>query len=157
MVSGAYIGTDLMDNPYSEAATVERDRLFATGLLGYSWHMDKGTVNGKVETVTSPFKIFGHHRLVFETGPSRESYAVESPDAIQPSGTDAFAIMRYEENGLTAATALERVSPPKLPYRVVALGFPFETIHDEHDRSTLMTDILRFLCAKPAHASPNLK
>ena len=157
MVSGAYIGTDLMDNPYSEAATVERDRLFATGLLGYSWHMDKGTVNGKVETVTSPFKIFGHHRLVFETGPSRESYAVESPDAIQPSGTDAFAIMRYEENGLTAATALERVSPPKLPYRVVALGFPFETIHGEHDRSTLMTDILRFLCAKPAHASPNLK
>ncbi len=157
MVSGAYIGTDLMDNPYSDDATAERDRLFATGLLGYSWHMNKGAVNGKVESVASPFKLFGHHKLVFETGSSRDSYAVESPDAIHPSGTDAFTIMRYEENGLTAATALERVSPPRLPYRVVAFGFPFETIHGEQERNSLMTDILKFLCAKPAHASGAIK
>lgn len=153
MVSGAYIGTDLMDNRFSDASVQERDRAFATGLLGYSWHMNKGTVIGKVESVASPFRIFSGHRLAFETGPSRESYAVESADAIHPSGTDAFAIMRYEDTGLTAATALERVSPPGLPYRVVAFGFPFETIHGEHERRELMTDVLKFLCARPSHAA----
>lgn len=145
MVSGAYIGTDLMDNPHTDSATRESDRRFATDILGYEWHIGKGSVDGKVSVVPSPFRMFNRSELTFETGPSADSYAVESPDAIRPAGTDAFTVMRYDENGLTAATAMERLAASGRSYRVLAMGFPFETIHGEKDRTNLMVDILRFL------------
>ena len=51
MVSGAYIATDLLDNRFADAATKERDRIFATSILGYDWQLGKGTIDGKVSTV----------------------------------------------------------------------------------------------------------
>ena len=60
----------------------------------------------------------------------------------------SFTIMRYDENGLTAATALEREienGRPGAAYRVVAMGFPFEVIKGEDNRSKLMREVLKFL------------
>ena len=71
-----------------------------------------------------------------------------SPDAIRPSGMEAFTIMRYEENNLTAATAMERMGSFGRSYRVVAVGFPFETIIGEETRSALMKEFLSFLDGK---------
>lgn len=148
LVTGAYIGTDLMDNPFSDSDTREADRVFANDVLGYDWHIGKGSVDGKVSVVPSPFGMFGYRELTFETGVSADSYAVESPDALRPSGRESFTIMRYDENGLTAAIAMERTGGYGGTYRVVAAGFPFETIQGEKDRAALMTDILKFLSGK---------
>ncbi len=152
MVSGAYIATDLLDNRFADVATKERDRIFATSILGYDWQLGKGTIDGKVSTVPSPFRPFGaQEHFSFEVTPSHDSYAVESPDAIRPSGTDASTVMRYDENGLSAAVALDRVfeaGSGLASYRVVSMGFPFETIKEESSRNRLMKDILDFLSHK---------
>ena len=59
--------------------------------------------------------------------------------------------MRYDENGLSAAVALDRVfeaGSGLASYRVVSMGFPFETIKEESSRNRLMKDILDFLSHK---------
>lgn len=149
MISGAYIATDLMDNRFADAATRDNDHKFATSLLGYDWQLGKGSIDGKVSSVPSPFKPFGvQEHLTFEVTPTPDSYAVESPDAIRPSGIDAATIMRYDENGLSAAVALERAfenGGSLVSYRVVSMGFPFETIKGESQRNRLMKDIMTFL------------
>ncbi len=145
-VSGAYIGDDLFDNSFSDPESRQRDKAFANDILGYDWQVGKACVDGKVSVISSPFAVFAPRPLMFRTISSADSYGVESPDAIHPAGTDAFTIMRYDTAGLTAATALCRLAPAsRKPYRVVAMGFPFETIIDESSRSALMTDLLRFL------------
>ncbi len=56
--------------------------------------------------------------------------------------------MRYDENGLSAAVALERAfenGGSLVSYRVVSMGFPFETIKGESQRNRLMKDIMTFL------------
>lgn len=149
LVSGAYVATDLMDNRYADSDTRERDRRFATSLLGYDWQLGKSSIDGKVSTVPSPFKPFGvQEHLTFGVTPSPDSYAVESSDAIRPSGLDAATIMRYDENGLSAAVALERAfegDSGLVSYRVVTMGFPFETIKGESARNSLMGEIMNFL------------
>jgi len=149
MLSGAYIATDLMDNRYGDDATREADRRFATDVLGIDWQLGRGSIDGKVSTVPSPFKPFGaQEHFSFEVEPGPECYAVESPDAIRPAGTDGATIMRYDETGLSAAVAVDRVLESGTgisSYRVVAMGFPFETIEGEATRNRLMKDVLGFL------------
>lgn len=146
-VSGAYIGDDLFDNSCSDAAGRERDKAFANDILGYDWQVGKACVDGKVSVTSSPFATITPVSLMFRTVSTADSYGVESPDAINPAGVDAFTIMRYDATGLTAATALCRISKSGKPYRVIAMGFPFETIIGESSRTALMTDFLRFLAA----------
>lgn len=148
LVTGAYIGTDLMDNAMTDSIAREGDRRFANEVLGFNWHIGKGSVDGRVKEVPSPFRMFTQRAFTFQTEPSADSYAVESPDAIRPSGMEAFTIMRYEENNLTAATAMERMGSFGRSYRVVAAGFPFETIIGEDTRSALMKEFLSFLDGK---------
>lgn len=148
LATGAYVGTDLMDNSFSDSAVREADRTFANDVLGYDWYIGKGSIDGKVSVVLSPFGMFTPMSLTFETMPSADSYAVESPDAIRPYGTESFPIMRYDENRLVAATAMERMGAYGQPYRVVVAGFPFETIKGEKERNALMNEILKFLTGK---------
>lgn len=153
MVSGAYIATDLFDNRFSDAAEKERDRIFATTILGYDWQLGKGSVDGKVSVVPSPMQPFGAgDRFTFQVAPDTDSYAVESPDAIRPAGVDAATVMRYDENGLSAAVALDRAfegGDGVNSYRVVSMGFPFETVNGEQSRNRLMKTILSFLRHTP--------
>ncbi|MBD5225309.1 MAG: xanthan lyase [Bacteroidales bacterium] len=145
LVSGAYIGDDLLGNSYSDAARRESDKAFANDILGYDWQVGKACVDGKVSVIPSPFTAITPATFTFRTVSTADSYGVESPDAIHPAGSDVFAVMRYDTTGLTAATALCRIASTGKPYRVVAIGFPFETIVGETSRSNLMTDILRYL------------
>lgn len=146
-VSGAYIGSDLCGNRFGPEELNSRDRAFASSMLGFSWEIGRAAVDGKVSVVPSPVNAFSERKLTFEIKPTAESYGVESPDALRPSGIDSFTIMRYDENGLTAATALERVleSGKGGSYRVVAMGFPFEVVRDESCRVKLMREVLDFL------------
>lgn len=149
MVSGAYIASDLMNNPHSGVEVKETDRKFATSVLGIDWQLGKGSIDGMVTAVPSPFRPFGElAQLEFEVTPSTAIYAVESPDAIRPADSDAATVMRYDDSGLSAGVALERVleSDSRLTsYRVYSLGFPFETVKSETSRNKLMKEAMDFL------------
>lgn len=157
-VSGAYVATDLLENPFSTPEVKELDRRFANSVLGINWELSKASIDGHVSVVTSPFKVFAPERFDFNVAPSPDSYAVESPDALSPSAPEAIPIMRYDENGLCAATAMVRPVPTPADgaaaspylchnavYRTVVMGFPFESILSPETRTTLMRELLTFL------------
>ena len=75
----------------------------------------------------------------FNTQPHPTIYRVDAPDAIKPIGDQAKTWLRYAENEFSAGVRYEG------DYRVVVLGFPFETVMDELDRKELMREVLRFL------------
>ena len=51
LVSGAFVGTDLWDNPYAS----EEDQQWAMGTLKYRWRNNNGAVTGQIKAVPSPF------------------------------------------------------------------------------------------------------
>jgi hypothetical protein len=73
-----------------------------------------------------------HHEL------NEASYVVEAPDAIEPASKEAYTVMRYSENNLSAGVAYQG------DYKTYILGFPFETIRTDTERETLMNAILTF-------------
>ena len=75
----------------------------------------------------------------FNTQPHPTIYRVDAPDAIKPIGDQSKTWLRYAENEFSAGVRYEG------DYRVVVLGFPFETVMDELDRKELMREVLRFL------------
>ena len=72
---------------------------------------------------------------------NEESYVVESQDDIEQASKDAYTVMRYSENNLSAGVAYQG------DYKTYILGFPFETIRTEAERGTLMKAILTFFNA----------
>lgn len=139
LISGAYVGTDLWDNRL--APSQEADRKFATEVLKYKWRVGQAATEGKVKCVASPFASLKGDYTYFNKLNS-ESYVVESPDAIEPASPDAFTIMRYSENNLSAGTAY------KGDYKTCILGIPFESLHTPAEREALMKGIMNFFDEK---------
>lgn len=135
-VSGSYIATDLIDNPL--VASQDSDKKFLEDVLKLKWRVNRAAKKGEVKGVVSPLSE-DRSSYQFNQTLNSETYAVESPDAIEPAHKDAFTIMRYGENNLSAAVAYDG------DYKVVALGFPFETIQSPSQRDELMSNILRIL------------
>lgn len=134
-VSGAYVGSDLWDNRY--APSEEDDCRFATQVLKYKWRAGRAAAEGKVKSVASPFAAFTGN-YTFHNTLNEESYAVESPDAIEPATEGAYTIMRYSENNLSAGVAYAGA------YKTCVLGFPFESLRTAAEREALMKAILEF-------------
>lgn len=142
-VSGAFVGTDLWDNRLAKAETAEQkaisdaDKKFATEVLKYKWRVGQAAITGKVKCVTSPLApLTGNYTYYNELNP--DSYVVEAPDAIEPATKDAYTIMRYSENNLSAGVAY------KGAYKTYVLGFPFESVRTGSEREALMNAILAF-------------
>ena len=140
MASGAYIASDLWDNP--AAPSLEEDRRFATEILKYKWRVDQAARRGEVKPVDAPLKVAG--TFDFHTELNGECYAVESPDAIEPACKEATSVMRYSENGLSAAVAYGGPD-----YRTCVLGFPIEALTSTQQMATLMQQIMQFLHPSP--------
>ena len=139
-VSGAYVATDLWDNPNSDEATAKADKEFASKVLGYNWRVGQASVTGEAYEVPSRFRSFKGGDYKFFNELNADFYAVESPDSFYPADAKRGAtIMRYSENNLIAGTAYDAGN-----YRTVVIGFPFETIVDASGRDTLMKQILDF-------------
>lgn len=151
MVSGAYVATDFFDNPHSAGNDRERDRRFASSVLGTGWRTGKATDIGSVKEVKSRFPEFSTETYDFNTELNAECYAVESPDSFYPLTPAGEAILRYTENDYIAATAYDPGT-----HRAVTMGFPFETIKGERGREKLMGQILQFFTA-PGHKAPVVK
>lgn len=147
MVSGSYIATDLENNAASDSLALEADARFAADVLGYRWHSSAVATGGDVSVVPSKFPVFRWGRYRFRTTPSEEGYAVTAPDAVRPAADDAAIVMRYDENGFPAATAMERRTPHPdgRSYRTVCFGFPFESVEGADERAQIMKEALEFL------------
>ena len=135
IVSGAFVGTDLWDNRL--ATPEEADKKFATDVLKYKWRVGQAALKGKVKSVASPFPMLTGN-YTYHNELNEESYVVEAPDAIEPASKDAYTVMRYSENNLSAGVAYQG------DYKTYIMGFPFETIRTEAERETLMKAILTF-------------
>ncbi|MDR0658265.1 MAG: xanthan lyase [Mediterranea sp.] len=132
-VSGAFVGSDLWDNP--EAG--KEDKNFATDILKYKWRVRQAAVTGNVKSVASPYKAFsGNYQYYHELNP--DGYVVESPDGIVPADEKAYTVFRYSENNISAGVAY------KGAYKTCVLGFPFEAIRRANERDELMKAVLTF-------------
>lgn len=139
-VSGAYVATDLWQNPL--AKSLDSDKKFAQNILKYKWRDGKACKDGKVKYVASPLGGQGSGVEYWNTVNST-SYAVESPDAIIPAESSAVTAMRYSENGLGAAVVFGGNRTDH--WRTVVMAFPFEAIKDAKDRDVLMGNVLRYI------------
>ena len=130
-LSGAYIGSDLF--PVKDSATLK----FASDVLHFKPRTGHAVKNGEVYATDYAKPVFTGN-LSFSTGFSDKIYSVEAPDAIEPSGKGAISGFRYSENNTSAGVVFRG------KYKIVILGFPFETIIKENDRNNLMKQILNF-------------
>lgn len=144
LVSGSYIGSDLFDNPYSNAEDRVSDSSFGHSVLGLQWRQAKATLTGKVRETRSKYTEFrGGLSLTFNQVLNSDCYAVESPESFAPMDTGcASPILRYTENDYIAGVAFDPGT-----HRAVTIGFPFETITGSYERDALMAQILNFFTA----------
>lgn len=122
-VSGSYIGSDM--------ATAE-ERGFTSDILKYTCvGTARADSTGRVNGLNLDIPI---RRAV-----SAEGYSLQAPDAIVPTDSKAFTAFAYG-GGRSAGIAYAGKD-----YRVVATGFPFESITDAAVRSKAIGAIVRFL------------
>lgn len=133
IISGAFVGTDLWDNPYS---TTE-DRDWAQNTLKYKWRNNYGGVTGKIKSVPSPFHLIKGN-LEYYNALNSEGYVVENPDAIEPASENAFTIFRYAENNLSAGILYKGED-----YNSCILGFPIESITNQEKINSLIKNIMQ--------------
>ncbi len=139
-VSGAYVATDLWDNPHSNKATLAADKKFAAEVLGFNWRTDQAATTGEAYEVQSRYAQFGKNKFQFNNSLNEACYVVESPDSFYPANDkNGATIMRYSENNLISGIACDKGT-----YQTVIVGFPFETIVDEAQRDALMKSTLEF-------------
>ena len=105
--------------------------------MKYKWRVGQAATMGKVKCVASPFPVLSGN-YTYNNELSSDSYIVESPDAIEPATKEAYTVMRYSENNLSAGVAYEG------DYKTCVLGFPFESLHTAEERECLMNAILTF-------------
>lgn len=144
-LSGSYIASDLWDNSFSNDSTLAADKKFAQEVLGYTWRVGQATTEGSAYEVPTPFKAFARNSYEFSQTLNSDIYIVDSPDSFYASDARGATLMRYSENNLVAATAM---ADKEKNYRVVALGFPFESISGSDARTSLMKQIASFFNAK---------
>ena len=121
LVSGAYIGTDIMGT--------EEERFVSETLkctYGGQYRAENNLVNG-LGTVIPYYNML-----------NEEHYAATSADILRPAAP-AFTVMQYAD-GQDAAVAYKGRD-----YRSFTMGFPFECIMDEQKQGSVMRGILNFL------------
>ncbi len=133
-VSGSYIGSDLCEGKSDE----HPDRFFIENVLKIKFRTNHAANTGGVYQVDSTFSR-EMLNFTFQTELGPKIYAVEAPDAIEPNDENAKRIFRYSANNTSAGVAYRG------KYRVVAFGFPFETILSTRARRSVIKAVLDFL------------
>lgn len=128
-ISGAHIGTDIRDNDLAEKAD---------SILQFKWRTNHASKLGEFSFVDTSFNEI-NKSFIFNTNFHPTIYTAEAADAIEPTGSLGKTILRYTENNMSAAVSYSG------QYKLVAFGFPFETIINEKDREHIMAKILNFL------------
>jgi hypothetical protein len=131
-LSGAYLGTDLLNTGDSTAIK------FAKDILHFQWRTGHAVTDGNVYTTDDARPSFGG-KFTFNSSYDKDIYKVEAPDAIEPEGSGASTFLRYGENNSSAGVTFRG------NYRSVVCGFPFETIKSPQERKDFMLQVLNFL------------
>lgn len=136
--SGAYVASDLWDNP-DAGVSLDTDKDFARKILKYNFREGRAAKTGKVAAVRSDISscqsVYDYYSELND-----KSYVVESPDGIVPEGENAYTIYRYPENAISAGVAYKGTD-----YRTCILGFPFESLKDSRSRDEVMKNTLDLL------------
>ena len=130
-LSGAYIGTDFIQNKDTVAGK------FAADILHYKWRTNFASKKGNIystDYVNKHFKI----NFDYNTKLNDKIYKVEAPDGIEPAGENSVTAFRYSDSGISAGIVYNG------KYKVVAIGVPFETILGYNNRTKLMSQIISF-------------
>lgn len=131
-LSGAYVGTDLLNTGDSTAIKFARD------VLGFQWRTNHAVNQGELYATDDSAPVV-KGSFSFNTSYDPSIYTVEAPDAIDPAGNSSKTIFRYKQNNSSAGVGY------KGKYRSVVCGFPFETIKTEQERKDFMLQVLSFL------------
>ncbi|MFA5302620.1 MAG: xanthan lyase, partial [Bacteroidales bacterium] len=140
LISGAYTTSDIWGSYQKDSL----GRIFAQEVLRVNHRSNHASRTGEVMTAPSPYKAFydedlsGDPVYSFCTDLNQDIYPVESPDALEPASEDAYTILRYLDNRLSAGVAY------KGAYRVVVLGFPLETLKTTEQQERLVKQCLEF-------------
>jgi len=145
-LSGSYIGTDAWDQvfpgSFNESAR-EKTRAFIQEVLGYKWVTNFGDATGVI--VPKPGAAVQlsdpmHYNRLFD----EKIYRVENPDGIEPAGEFAQTFLRYAGTNIPAATVFDDGT-----HRVIALGFPVETLTTEGALEAVLKVSMTFLTNRP--------
>lgn len=124
LISGAYVGSDM---------TTQGNREFIQNTLKYRY-------GNSLQTAENNIAIQGLGRTVrIPRLPNEQAYPVTAPDCILPM-SPAFSVMTYANGNASAAVAYKGND-----YRTFVMGFPFESIQAEADRTAIMASALQFL------------
>jgi len=132
LVSGAYIGTDLVLCGDTLA------KKFASGVLHYTHRTNHASKSGLIYTVNS-LKDNNSEQYHYTNSWNPTIYKVESPDAIEPAGKEASVLFRYFGDNKYAGIHY------KGKYQTVVLGIPFETIATDKERNDMMGQLLKIM------------
>lgn len=130
LLSGAYIGTDMVENKDSAAIR------FIENKLHYKWRTNHADKVGTLRS-TDYVKKLVPDTLKYNSSYHPSIYTVEAPDAIEASGPHAHTIFRYKSNNTSAGVLFNK------GYKSISLGFPFESLIFEDERTELMKSILK--------------
>ena len=107
-------------------------------LLKFRWRTSNASTNGnfyKIDSSINSEKL----QMQFNTKYDNKIYTVEGADALEPINSLSTTWLRYSENNMSAGIKFSG------NYKVIAIGFPFETIKTERERNELMNEILNYL------------
>lgn len=138
LLSGAYIGTDMVERKDSTAIK------FAENKLGFIWRANIGSRTGEVEsTDVAQNHLKGEWHFscsaIDDSYDYPQIYRVEAPDAIEPA-KGAIRLLRYTDYTSSAATLYSSKGTP-----VAVFGFPLETIKNQQKKLAFMAQILKTL------------
>jgi hypothetical protein len=127
MISGSYVGADMISDLKDEAFTSE--------VLHYRWEgpLPSHTAN-QIRGMRSKAEI--------KRSADRYGYGVTKPDVISPVGR-ASTLFTYSESSLPAGVGFKDRSSA-----TITLGFPFESVTSEKERDRIMKSILTYLTDK---------
>jgi hypothetical protein len=137
-LSGAYLASD----PFLNSEKESPEQQFVREWLKYDLVAHHANRTG--ETYSTGAAIFSERGITFRFNSQRDPkiYTVEAPDALRPLGENSEVFLRYGDNHYSAGVMYQGKQ------RVVAVGFPFETIVEPRDRDLLMAQILSFFLPK---------
>jgi hypothetical protein len=142
-VSGSEIAWDLDRSSGPTTA----DRAFLNSQLHADLPSDAATQSGTNALIPSPNSIFSSLPLPLSFGTnSPDSYPVQSPDILVPTGPGTSAALQYQN--VTSGAAAIQFNGSDGTGRIVFLGFPFESISGESTRAEIMRRSLDFLSSQ---------
>ncbi|MFH0792923.1 MAG: fibronectin type III domain-containing protein [bacterium] len=136
-VSGAYVATDLVISPLS----TDSDKAFLKDVLQCQWVTNHASrtndlVVSTTDTLFADLTSFHFSRDLGEDN----VYGVELPDGLGALKGQGAPLLRYKDGDIGAAIASDQGGT-----RRVVLGFPFECITGEENRTALLRGILTYL------------